>query len=200
MNTQGAVLTSIGNSKNKTGTDKITANSRSSSGIGQMLFERCSSCCCYCVKSEFFCPRWLNEKLFASNNRRTKDVACDSWAEGCCDWFLRVPGALVLSRDERTYKNKLDTKKGSRTTEEFIEITIILTSVWYKLVQIANLSFRLSVATRCVVEGIPEKNLKNIAKKRSLTYVIRIAHRKPLLIFFIKVWSRWQTLYKHTNL
>ena len=73
-----AVLTSRSNSKNKTGTDKITANSRSSSGKGQMLFERCSSCCCYCVKSEFFCPRWLNEKLFASNNRRTKDVACDS--------------------------------------------------------------------------------------------------------------------------
>ena len=45
MNTQGAVLTSIGNSKNKTGTDRITANSRSSSGKGQMLFERCSSCC-----------------------------------------------------------------------------------------------------------------------------------------------------------
>ena len=93
-----------GNSKKETGTDKITANSRSSSGIGQMLFERCSSCCCYCVESEFFCPRWLNEKQFASNNSRTKDVACDSWAEGCCDWFLRVPGALVLSRDERTYK------------------------------------------------------------------------------------------------
>ena len=54
-----------GNSKKRTGTDKITANSRSSSGKGQMLFERCSSCCCYCVKSEFFCPRWLNEKLFA---------------------------------------------------------------------------------------------------------------------------------------
>ncbi|MBR2416222.1 MAG: hypothetical protein IKB11_05650 [Bacteroidaceae bacterium] len=78
MNTQGAVLTSIGNSKKETGTDKITANSRSNSGKGQMLFERCSSCCCYCVESEFFCPRWLNEKLFALNNRRTKDVACDS--------------------------------------------------------------------------------------------------------------------------
>ena len=121
MNTQGAVLTSIGNSKKGTGTDKITANSRSSSGIGQMLFERCSSCCCYCVKSEFFCPRWLNEKLFALNNGQTKDVACDSWAEGCCDWFLRVPGALVLSRDERTYKNKLDTKKSSRATEDIKE-------------------------------------------------------------------------------
>ncbi|MBR2416532.1 MAG: hypothetical protein IKB11_07240, partial [Bacteroidaceae bacterium] len=67
-----------GNSKKRTGTDKITANSRSSSGKGQMLFERCSSCCCYCVKSEFFCPRWLNEKLFEANNRQTKDVACDS--------------------------------------------------------------------------------------------------------------------------
>ena len=67
-----------GNSKKGTGTDKITANSRSNSGKGQMLFERCSSCCCYCVESEFFCPRWLNEKLFASNNRRTRDVACDS--------------------------------------------------------------------------------------------------------------------------
>ena len=66
------------NSKKGTGTDKITANSRSNSGKGQMLFERCSSCCCYCVKSEFFCPRCLNEKLFATNNRRTKDVACDS--------------------------------------------------------------------------------------------------------------------------
>ncbi|MBR2416368.1 MAG: hypothetical protein IKB11_06395, partial [Bacteroidaceae bacterium] len=58
----GAVLTSIGNSKKETGTDKITANSRSNSGIGQMLFERCSSCCCYYAESEFFCPRWLNEK------------------------------------------------------------------------------------------------------------------------------------------
>ena len=78
MSPIAAVLTSRSNSKKRTGTDKITANSRSSSGKGQMLFERCSSCCCYCVKSEFFCPRWLNEKLFASNNRRTKDVACDS--------------------------------------------------------------------------------------------------------------------------
>ena len=61
-----AAVTAAGsNSKKETGTDKITANSRSSSGKGQMLFERCSSCCCYCVKSEFFCPRWLNEKLFA---------------------------------------------------------------------------------------------------------------------------------------
>ena len=64
--TQSAILTSRGNPKKETGTDKITANSRSSSGIGQMLFERCSSCCCYCVESESFCPRWLNEKLFAS--------------------------------------------------------------------------------------------------------------------------------------
>ena len=95
-----------GNSKKETGTDKITANSRSSSGIGQMLFERCSSCCCYCVESEFFCPRWLNEKLFASNNRRTKDVACDSWAEGCCDWFLRVPEPFVSYTFAREIKRE----------------------------------------------------------------------------------------------
>ena len=110
MNPIAVVLTSRGNSKKETGTDKITANSRSSSGKGQMLFERCLSCCRCCVESEFFCPRWLNEKLFEANNSQTKDVACDSWAEGCCDWFLRVPGALVLSRDERTYKSKLKTK------------------------------------------------------------------------------------------
>ena len=30
-----------------------------------------------------------------------------------------MQGALVLSRDERTYKNKLDTKKGSRATENY---------------------------------------------------------------------------------
>ena len=131
MNLIAAVLTSEGNSKKRTGTDKITADSRSSSGKGQMLFERCSSCCCYCVESEFFCPRWLNEKLFVSNNRRTKDVACDSWAEGCCDWFLRVPGALVLSRDERTYKNKLDTKKSSRATEDIKE-NLMVSTLAYK--------------------------------------------------------------------
>ena len=67
-----------GNSKKETGTDKITANSRSSSGKGQMLFERCSSCCCYCVKSEFFCPRWLNEKLFATPLRASN--VCDDWS------------------------------------------------------------------------------------------------------------------------
>ncbi|MBR3613369.1 MAG: hypothetical protein IKL54_08750, partial [Bacteroidaceae bacterium] len=63
------------NSKKRTGTDEITANSRSSSGKGQMLFERCSSCCCYCVKSEFFCPRWLNEMLFAPPLRASN--VCD---------------------------------------------------------------------------------------------------------------------------
>ncbi|MBQ2807619.1 MAG: hypothetical protein IJF06_00800, partial [Bacteroidaceae bacterium] len=26
--------------------------------------------CCYCVESEFFYPRWLNEKLFAKSNCR----------------------------------------------------------------------------------------------------------------------------------
>ena len=86
----------IGNSKKGTGTDKITANSRSSSGKGQMLFERCSSCCCYCVKSEFFCPRWLNEKLFASNNRRTKDVACDSWQKAVVTDFCVCRAFLLL--------------------------------------------------------------------------------------------------------
>ena len=35
--------------------------------IGQMLFERCTSCCCSSVKSEFFCPRYLDEKLFEAN-------------------------------------------------------------------------------------------------------------------------------------
>ena len=41
--------------------------------------------CCYCVKSELFCPRCLNEQLFAANNSRPRDVACDSRAEGCYD-------------------------------------------------------------------------------------------------------------------
>ena len=45
--------------------------------------------CCYCVKSELFCPRCLNEQLFAANNSRPRDVACDSRAEGCYDWFCR---------------------------------------------------------------------------------------------------------------
>ena len=39
-----------------------------------MLFERCIVCCCLCVKSEFFCPRCLNEKLFEANNSQTKDA------------------------------------------------------------------------------------------------------------------------------
>ena len=41
--------------------------------------------CCYCVISELFCPRCLNEQLFAANNSRPRDVACDSRAEGCYD-------------------------------------------------------------------------------------------------------------------
>ena len=31
--------------------------------------------CCYCVRSELFCPRCLNEQLFAANNSRPRDVA-----------------------------------------------------------------------------------------------------------------------------
>ena len=45
--------------------------------------------CCYCVRSELFCPRCLNEQLFAANNSRPRDVACDSRAKGCYDWFCR---------------------------------------------------------------------------------------------------------------
>ena len=45
--------------------------------------------CCYCVISELFCPRCLNEQLFAANNSRPRDVACDSRAKGCYDWFCR---------------------------------------------------------------------------------------------------------------
>ena len=30
---------------------------------------------CYCVKSEFFCPRCFNEKLFVANNCRPRDAA-----------------------------------------------------------------------------------------------------------------------------
>ena len=41
--------------------------------------------CCYCVISELFCPRCLNEQLFAANNGRPRDVACDSRAKGCYD-------------------------------------------------------------------------------------------------------------------
>ena len=69
--------------------------------------------CSYCVKSELFCPRCLNEKLFAAPLRASnvcddgsfsspkecasalsqpRDVACDSWAKGCYDWFCRCRG------------------------------------------------------------------------------------------------------------
>ena len=48
--------------------------------------------CCYCVKSELFCPRCLNEQLFVANNSQPRDAACDSWAKGCYDWFCRCRG------------------------------------------------------------------------------------------------------------
>ena len=57
-------------------------------------------------KASSFVPDVWTKKLFASNNRRTKDVACDSWAEGCCDWFLRVPGVFApFWATKRRYKN-----------------------------------------------------------------------------------------------
>ena len=34
--------------------------------------------CCYCVRSELFCPRCLNEQLFVANHSQPRDVACDS--------------------------------------------------------------------------------------------------------------------------
>ena len=52
--------------------------------------------CCYCVRSELFCPRCLNEQLFAANNSRPRDVACDSRAKGCYGWFCRCRAFLVL--------------------------------------------------------------------------------------------------------
>ena len=47
--------------------------------IGQMLFERCISCCCYSVRSEFFCPRYLDEKLFEAPLRASN--VCDADAK-----------------------------------------------------------------------------------------------------------------------
>ena len=60
-------MNSRGNSKKNTGTIKTQQTTVQTAEIGQMLFERCITCCCLCVKSEFFCPRCLNEKLFEAN-------------------------------------------------------------------------------------------------------------------------------------
>ena len=66
--------------------------------------------CCYCVKSELFCPRCLNEQLFAANNSRPRDVACDSRAEGCYDWFCRCRAFLVLFERQKAHIERLEVK------------------------------------------------------------------------------------------
>ena len=43
----------------------------------------------------------IKRKHFVSREWRTREVACDSRARGMDDWFFSVPGALLLSRDER---------------------------------------------------------------------------------------------------
>ena len=89
--------------------------------------------CCYCVKSELFCPRCLNEQLFAAPLRasnvcddgsfsspkecasalsRPRDVALRLLSKRLLWLILPVPGALVLSRYERTWQN--DNKKNIR--------------------------------------------------------------------------------------
>ena len=87
--------------------------------------------CCYCVKSELFCPRCLNEQLFAAPLRasnvcddgsfsspkecapalsRPRDVACDSRAKGCYDWFCRCRAFLVLFERQKARIERLEEK------------------------------------------------------------------------------------------
>ena len=66
--------------------------------------------CCYCVRSELFCPRCLNEQLFAANNSRPRDVACDSRAKGCYDWFCRCRAFLVLFERQKARIERLEVK------------------------------------------------------------------------------------------
>ena len=58
--------------------------------------------CCYCVKSELFCPRCLNEQLFAANNSRPRDVALRLLSIRLLWLILPVPGLFVLLAVKRT--------------------------------------------------------------------------------------------------
>ena len=87
--------------------------------------------CCYCVISELFCPRCLNEQLFAAPLRasnvcddgsfsspkecapalsRPRDVACDSRAIGCYDWFCRCRALLLLFTRWKVVIERLEEK------------------------------------------------------------------------------------------
>ena len=85
------------------------------SGIEWGVFERCLSWWWMCVESEFPHSLIWHVKIITTSEKRTNDVACNSWAGAWSEFRNSVPSSLVLSvgtestmkeRHEKEYKSK----------------------------------------------------------------------------------------------